>query len=344
MSKRPTISYLARLSGVSVATVDRVLNGRLPVREDTARRVYEAATESGYHAAGLIKQRLQPQGREYRLGFLLLRPADAFYREFARALERAVAKAPDFNGAAAIEFADTLALEEIVERLRHLAARCRAVAIVSPDHPMLTAAVGELRQRGVPVFSLLSDFATGVREGYVGIDNLKVGRTAAWMIARCARKPGKVALFVGSHRFHGHELREIGFRAFFREHAPDFSVLETQVNNESSQITHEAILDLLSSHGADLAGCYVAGGGTEGAISALRQAKPEPLPVTICNELTIDTRVALTEGIATMVISTPLAALSADLVRLMVGAIDKGPGQAAGQTFLPFDIYLPENI
>ena len=45
----------------------------------------------------------------------------------------------------------------------------------------------------------------------VGIDNLKVGRTAAWMISKCARKPGKVALLVGSHRFHGHELREIGF-------------------------------------------------------------------------------------------------------------------------------------
>ncbi|TIU74187.1 MAG: LacI family DNA-binding transcriptional regulator, partial [Mesorhizobium sp.] len=40
MAKRPTITDLARTSGVSVATVDRVLNNRLPVREETARRVY----------------------------------------------------------------------------------------------------------------------------------------------------------------------------------------------------------------------------------------------------------------------------------------------------------------
>ncbi|TIO97114.1 MAG: LacI family transcriptional regulator, partial [Mesorhizobium sp.] len=51
MAKRPTITDLARVSGFSVATVDRVLNNRLPVREETARRVYEAATDIGYHAA-----------------------------------------------------------------------------------------------------------------------------------------------------------------------------------------------------------------------------------------------------------------------------------------------------
>ncbi|RVA59678.1 LacI family DNA-binding transcriptional regulator, partial [Mesorhizobium sp. M7A.F.Ca.CA.004.09.1.2] len=67
MVKRPTISDLARISGVSVATVDRVLNNRLPVREETARRVYETATDIGYHAAGLIKQRMRQELPEYRL-------------------------------------------------------------------------------------------------------------------------------------------------------------------------------------------------------------------------------------------------------------------------------------
>ncbi|MBV6637321.1 MAG: LacI family DNA-binding transcriptional regulator, partial [Mameliella sp.] len=35
MAKRPTITDLAREAGVSVATVDRVLNGRAKVREET---------------------------------------------------------------------------------------------------------------------------------------------------------------------------------------------------------------------------------------------------------------------------------------------------------------------
>ncbi|MEO5323356.1 LacI family DNA-binding transcriptional regulator [Mesorhizobium sp. CC13] len=343
MSKRPTITDLARVSGVSVATVDRVLNGRLPVREETQRRVYEAATSIGYHAAGLIAQRMRKELPEYRLGFVLLRPKDVFYRAFAGELEKAIAQASGFRGTATIEFADTLAPEEIVERLRRLGANCDAVALVSPDHPTVTAAVAEMKERGIPAFSLLSDFATGVREGYVGIDNLKVGRTAAWMISKCARRPGKVALFVGSHRFHGHELREIGFRAFFREHAPEFAVLETVVNNESYEITHEAVAGLLGRHG-DLVGCYVAGGGIEGAISALQQLRPDPLPVLICNEITVDTRAALADNLAVMAIATPLQPLCRELVGLMAHAAEDGPANAPGQTFLPFDIYLPENI
>ena len=98
MAKRPTIADLAKNSGVSVATIDRVLNGRLPVREETARRVYDAANAIGYHAAGLIKQRLQQDLPQYRLGFILQRPNQAFYQAFARELELAVNAAPNFRG------------------------------------------------------------------------------------------------------------------------------------------------------------------------------------------------------------------------------------------------------
>ncbi|MGX7876246.1 LacI family DNA-binding transcriptional regulator [Mesorhizobium sp. ORM6] len=343
MAKRPTITDLARISGVSVATVDRVLNNRLPVREETARRVYETATEIGYHAAGLIKQRMRHELPEYRLGFLLLRGNDVFYTEFARQLELAVSQSQRFRGVAIIDFASSLTPDEIVERTRKLAAKCRAVALVGPDHPTLTVTVEEMKARGLPVFSLLSDFAAGIREGYVGLDNRKVGRTAAWMISKAAKRPGKVALFVGSHRFHGHELREIGFRSFFREQAPDFTLLETLVNLEANQITQDTLLELLGRH-PDLVGCYVAGGGMEGAVAALRQAKPAEMPAVVCNEITAVSRSALADGVLTMVISTPLAALCRELLDLMAHAIETGAANAPGQTFLPFDIYLPENI
>ena len=46
MAKRPTIADLADAAGVSIATVDRVLNRRHPVKETTALRVFEAARPS----------------------------------------------------------------------------------------------------------------------------------------------------------------------------------------------------------------------------------------------------------------------------------------------------------
>ena len=84
MVKRPTIADLARKAGVSVATVDRVLNRRLPVRDDTVLRVVEAAEAIGYHATGLLKRRMT-EAPPRRFAFLLQKP-DAFYTLFGKEL------------------------------------------------------------------------------------------------------------------------------------------------------------------------------------------------------------------------------------------------------------------
>lgn len=343
MARRPTISDLARQAGVSVATVDRVLNGRHPVREETARRVYDAASAIGYHAAGLIKQRLQQSLPLYRLGFLLQRRNQAFYQSFAREIANAAAGAQQFRVVPTVEFLESQTPGEVSAHLRDLGSRTRAVAVVAVDHPTITEAVVALKEQGVPVFSVLSDFAAGVRESYVGVDNRKAGRTAAWAIARMARKPGKVAILVGSHRFHGHEMREIGLRSYFREAAPDFEVLNTLVSLEEPSLAHEATLDLIHQH-PDLAGLYVAGGGMEGVISALREENMAGRLVAICNELTAESRAALADNVMAMAIATPLAPLCRELIAIMARAIEKGSAGVQGQTFLPFDIFVPENI
>jgi LacI family transcriptional regulator len=343
MASRPTIADLAKAANVSVATVDRVLNGRHRVREDTAKRVYEAANAIGFHAVSLLRQRVLEGLPVYRLGFVLRKPEQYFYQAFAREIELAVQNSQSMRGIAQIEFCDSQIPSDLAAALRDVGSRNQAVAMVSPDYPALTVAVEELKAKGIPVFSLLSDFASGIREGYVGLNNRKVGRTAAWLIAKMAKHPGKVAVFVGSHRFHGHELREIGFRSYFRENAPDFEVLDTLVNLETSQITHEATLDLLHRH-PDLVGFYVAGGGMEGAISALRDDELRGKYIVAVNELTPESRAALADDVVALAVATPLQHLCRELVRLMVSAIENGPASAPGQTFLPFEMFVPENI
>ena len=85
--------------------------------------------------------------------------------------------------------------------------------------------------------------------------------------------PGKVACFVGSHRFHGHELREIGFRSYFRENAPEFEVVDTLINLETRRRSPMRRRSTLLQKHPDLVGFYVCGGGMEGAISAIREEK-----------------------------------------------------------------------
>ncbi|PZM14339.1 LacI family DNA-binding transcriptional regulator [Rhizobium tubonense] len=341
--RRPTITDLAKASGVSVATVDRVLNGRHRVREETARRVYDAAQSIGYHAVGLLRQRVFEDLSQYRFGIVLQKPNQSFYQAFARELEVAALAVTSARIDIRIEFSAASTPTAIIEKLRAVSSRSQAVALVGPDYPALSTVVEELKESGVPVFSLLSDLASGVRNAYVGLNNRKAGRTAAWMIAKSADKPGKVACFVGSHRFHGHELREIGFRSYFRENAPEFEVLDTLINLETAEITHEATLNLLQKH-PDLVGLYICGGGMEGAISAIREEGLAGKLIAIVSELTPESKAALADDIVTMVIGTPLPALCKELMALMIDAVERGDAAVPGQSFLPFEIFISENI
>ena len=343
MARRPTITDVAQEAGVSVATVDRVLNAREKVREDTASRVYDAARQIGYHAAPLIGQRVHAELPRVRFGFVMHKERQAFYQALRAEMECAVALAPGVRGEAVFEFSSSQSPSEFAGLMEGLAGRVDVIAATAVTHPEVTEAVVKLAGQGIACFALLNDFAPGIRPNYIGLNNIKVGRIAAHMIAQTTRKPGKIAVFVGGYRWHGHELRETGFRSYFREHAPELTILDTLVNLETRQLTYEATLDLLVRH-PDLRGIYCAGGGMEGAIAALREVRAPGEVQLVVNELTPESRSALVSRHVAMVISTPLPRLCTEVTGLMLDAVNNGAPPVSAQHFLQPDLYLPESV
>ena len=341
--RRPTTADLAREAGVSVATVDRVLNGRQKVREETALKVHEAARRIGYHGANAIRSRILADLPELHFGIILQKERHAFYRNFATEIEDWIRTHTRHRLRATIRFAETTLPGELAELLAAMAGKVQAVAATGLDHHEVTAAVTNLRARGIPTFSLLSDYAQGVRESYVGTNNLKVGRAVGWMMARLSRRPGKIGIFIGGHRFHGHELRETGLRSALRQYGPQFELLDPQINLETRQLTHEATLEMIEKH-PDLVGIYCAGGGMEGAVSALREARPPGEITLVVNELTDETRQALQDGTVSIVIGTPLRQICAELLPMMIHTVENGMAPTPGQRFLPFEIWTPESL
>ena len=78
--KRPTIPDLAKAAGVSVSTVNRVLNQPESVRSPTQERVLSAAEEIGFYGLGTIEHAVKSTQTTHRLGVLLQRGSRAFYR------------------------------------------------------------------------------------------------------------------------------------------------------------------------------------------------------------------------------------------------------------------------
>lgn len=341
MSRRPTLHDVAKEAGVSIATVNRVVSGAEGVREETARRVAEAASRVGYHARVLIEKNARVVLPVVRLGVVLHKEKQEFYRNFASALEHAANHFSQANLRLDLHFSTSQAPRDVATDLLGMIGKVDVVAATAVNHHQITEAVTEMRAAGVPVYALLSDFAQGVRESYFGLNNLKAGRGAARMLEAICNRKGKIALFVGGNRWHGHELREMGFRLHFRETEPGFEVLDTLVNLETRQLTYEATLDLLLRH-PDLAGMHLAGGGMEGAIAALREEVPPGQVALVVNERTQESFQAMEDGYVSMIIGTPLEQLCQALIAAAVGRVLGPNSPQPGQNFLDPTLYLPE--
>ncbi len=341
MVKRPTLFDLAKAAGVSIATVDRVINRRLPVSDDTSQRVVQAAESIGYHATSLLKRRVQEMPVR-RFGFLLQKP-DAFYKQLGQELVNASRASHVVEAKPVVEFVDDVVPAIIAERLLQISKKADAVAVVAMDHPVVIEAVETIIAQGKPVFTLLSNINSPACSGHFGADSRKCGRIAGWTISRLAKKPGKIGILVGSHRYLNQELSEISFRTYMREHAPNFQLLEPIINLDDERIAYEAVSQMVASN-KDLVGIYVSGGGQEGLIRGLREFCTPRQLVAVCNELTPATRAALHDGVIDLTLGTPFASIA----RLVVEAMAKGTTSQDMPHLrplnLPPDVFIPENI
>lgn len=341
---RPTIADLAKAANVGISTVDRVLNGRDPVRPQTMERVLEAAERIGFHGITMIKRRLDVEKPVIKFGFLLKQQHRKLYQMWSELLTKAVDAFPEAHGRAVVRFMDDLSPDRAAEAIYALGREADVIGMITSDHPQVNHAVDRLATDGVPVVTMISDLSSSERSGYVGNDCVKKGRTAAWFIANLNHKPGKVVAFVGSHRYLAQELCEMGFRSYFRESAPKFQMLEPVATLEDAEIAYEATKELLRSQD-NWVGLYVAGGGITGVMRAIREdTNPSTKrPIVVAHELTDETRAGLAEGTIKVVLSHPARQLADTLVRTMAEAMSRAQG-AAPAVILPFDIYTAANI
>ncbi|MQB46135.1 LacI family DNA-binding transcriptional regulator [Rhizobium sp. ICMP 5592] len=342
---RPTIADLAKAANVGVSTVDRVLNGRDPVRAQTAEQVLQAAERIGFHGSTAIRRRIENEKPTRKFGFLLQQSHRKLYQMWGQSLAKATEAYRDAHGRSIVRFVDDLTPDNVAANLEKLGREVDAVAIVASDQPKINHAIDALEAEGVPVFTLISDMTAPGRAGYVGTDNLKKGRTAAWFIANMCREPGPVAVFVGTHRYLSQDMCEMGFRSYFRESGADFPMLETMATQEEANVGYELTLNLLKTT-PNLAGLYVAGGGITGVMRALREhgGPAAGRIIVVAHELTNETRAGLADGVIKAVLSHPTKLMADTLVQAMAEAVSSHRSPSVVQHILPFEIFTAANI
>ena len=194
---KATIEDVAVEAGVSVATVDRVLNGRAAVRPPTAERVEKAIRRLNYQPDRLAAR--LARGREYRFCFILPEGSNAFMATLAEAVQTEALRMEREKVVIDLLHTDVFDAQQLATTLDTIGSIYDGVAVVALDHPRVREALNALAERGVTVVTLVSDVPSSRRVHYVGIDNSAAGRTAATLMGRyLSDRRGKVGLIAGS--------------------------------------------------------------------------------------------------------------------------------------------------
>lgn len=343
MVKRPTIPDLAKCAGVSISTVNRVVNDSGSVRQPTKERILRAAEEIGFYGLGSIEFAVK-RGREtHKLGVLLQQGHRAFSQTVSEALYRAAKDNLDGAIELNVEYLDDLTAETVAARLVNLGERCESVALLAAGHPIVSDAIDTVLQSGVPVTALVSQLSAKGNVSFVGLDNWKVGRTAAWAFDKIVKDPGKVGILVGNHRYRCQELNESGFRSYFREYNPSFTLLEPLSTYETAAVARARTESLFAEH-PDMCGLFVSGGGISGVLAALRDQPRRDDFFTVGYELVDATRTALIDGTLNFVISHPFGTFAREALNTMIKAKKNGSEADAQNVSLEFEIYTSENV
>src|SRR6185295_12310479 len=126
------IDDVASLSGVSTATVDRVLNQRPGVRAPTVQRVLKAASELGYLMDGALPaQALKP----WRLAFLLPAGTNRFLGMLGRLIGASQDQLASFNMRARVDYIESFKPDLLAQHLRRVGRDIDGIAFMAIEHP-----------------------------------------------------------------------------------------------------------------------------------------------------------------------------------------------------------------
>ncbi|MFN4058662.1 MAG: LacI family DNA-binding transcriptional regulator [Roseinatronobacter sp.] len=338
---KPTVHDIAREAGVSLATVDRVLNSRPGVRQGTIDKVRGAIDRLGYvrdtFAANLARQ------RQYRFVFVLP-DAPSLFVDAVRAalLEAYAAQVTDRIGLNILSVPGNDP-HAIVRKLYALdISQIDGIALMVPETPLVRDAVGRLKRAGVAVIAVASDLPNSERDFFVGIDSVAAGRTSGLLMGKFTHKSGEVLVVTNSMRARDSQERRLGFDQVIQARFPHLTVLPSLESFDDPQRMEEMVLRMLL-RCPRLVGLYAMGAGNLSILRALRRSARRADLAVILHELTPPVRAALLADEIDAVIAQNVGHLVRSALRVLRNLSDDQPIIEA-QERLRIEIVLRENL
>ncbi|WP_298821982.1 LacI family DNA-binding transcriptional regulator [uncultured Roseibium sp.] len=339
---KPTVHDIAREAGVSLSTVDRVLNGRADVRPKNAERVKAAVRKLGYvrdtNAANLAKQ------RRYRFAFVLPEGPNHLVETIVAAIHEAtwaqVADRTEFR-ILSVNAADPHA---VVDNLNALdLSSLDGVAIMVPETPQVRDAIAHIKSAGIYVVALVSDLPNSGCDYFAGIDNFSAGKTAGALLGKFLRnETGSILVVTNSMVARDSIERRFGLDEVLSGEFPHLKTLPTIEFHDDAERIRETLGHAVRSN-PDLKAVYSMGSGNAAMLDALRAQSGLSDLIAIAHDLTAVTRQALLDGELDAIIAQNVGHLVRSAIRVLRAKCD-GADIYEAQERIRIEIIMRENL
>lgn len=296
MSRKTTLTQIAEAAGVSLSTVDRVVNRRGGVSPKAEAKVLEWARR-----LSLDRRIERSYLRTLRIAVLMQSPRNPFYRALRDAFGDLGAAMAGMRMSCFIHDIDVTDVAGTAQKIEGVATSYDGLIVTCPDDPRLSDAL-RLAARRLPVVTLVTDLPHSGRIAYVGPDNRQIGRVAGELMGRfLGTGGGDILVVLGMQRMTGHEEREMGFRSVLRERFPGCSIVASLESEEDQERAGALVRKALQSH-PGVRGIYNASAGNLAIARAAQSLGLAHRIVMITHELTPARRQMLRDGILDAVI------------------------------------------
>lgn len=337
MTNKTTLMQIAEAAGVSLSTVDRVINRRGGVSPKSEARVLEWANR-----LNLDRKVFRAHLQVLRIAVLMQSPKNPFYQSMRDGFASADTSMQDLRMNVLISQIEPSDIEGTARKIRTAASGYDGLIIVCPDHPILSEELRKAAQR-IPVVTLVTDLPTSGRIAYVGPDNRQIGRVAGELMGRfLGRDGGKVLVMLGWQRIAGHLEREMGFRAVLRERFPACEIVEILESAEDGERAGDLTFRALKQR-PDVRGIYNVTAGNFAIAQSVRTLGLKESVTIITHELTPLRRQLLREGILDAVIDQNPRLEALKSIEVLAQHFRRSEVEVKLDTFTPFEIFLREN-
>lgn len=339
---RPTAKDLAEAAGLSLATVDRVLNERPNVSPKAARKVAEAIERIGFvrnpAAVALARNKV------YRFRFVLPTSGDQYLAEL-------IARIGEAKEALRADSTDIETVQIPMSDPHHIAKYLSAVdrdvldgvAVMAPESPQVRDALLRLAERGVRVVQFLSGQERLASADYVGIDNFAAGATAGKIIGRfVGMRPGKIMVVAETMMALDSIQRRLGFDSIMNAQFPNLRPLPS-LETYADEKRADTIIRRTLEHHEDTVAVYVLSSEARGPLTAVWNARRAHNLTVIAHERTPFNENALLEDRIDAVIAQDPGHAVRSATRIMRARSDHRE-LLASQERIRIEILLKENL